>query len=102
MHCRFPQDLGLKYLRGFVEPDAVLVIAPGRKADGHAAEFVMFVRARDTDMELWHGRRAGPEGAVHDYGAAEAVPIDDFATELPQLLAGRKQVPYTKIRRASG
>src|SRR3546814_8638725 len=84
-----------KYLSGCVEPDAVLVIAPGRKADGHAAEFVMFVRARDTDMEIWHGRRAGPEGAVHDYGADEAFTIDEFATELPQLLAGRKQVHYT-------
>src|SRR3546814_7311217 len=62
-----------KYLSGFVEPDAVLVIAPGRKADGHAAEFVMFVRARDTDMEIWHGRRAGPEGAVHDYGERKSV-----------------------------
>src|SRR3546814_9559261 len=54
----------------------------------------MFVRARDTDMEIWHGRRAGPEGAVHDYGADEAFTIDEFATELPQLLAGRKQVHY--------
>src|SRR3546814_16056836 len=94
-HYRFRQDSDFKYLSGFVEPDAVLVIAPGRKADGHAAEFVMFVRARDTDMAIWHGRRARPEGAVPAYGADEALPIDEFATELPHLLAERKHVHYT-------
>src|SRR3546814_9440959 len=56
-HYRFRQDSDFKYLSGFVEPDAVLVTAPGRKADGPSAEFVRFVRARDTDMEIRHGRR---------------------------------------------
>ncbi|HET8881203.1 MAG TPA: aminopeptidase P N-terminal domain-containing protein [Solimonas sp.] len=94
-HYKFRQDSDFKYLSGFVEPDAVLVLAPGRKAGGHAAEFVMFVRERDADLEIWHGRRAGPQGAVRDYGADEAFTIDAFATQLPQLLGGRKQVHYT-------
>ena len=40
------------------EPDAVLVLAPGRRH----GQFVMFCRERDPAMELWHGYRAGPEG----------------------------------------
>src|SRR3546814_18525671 len=81
-HYRFRQDSDFKYLSGFVEPDAVLVIGPGRKADGHAAEFVMFVRARDPDMAIWHGGRAGTAGAGQADGAEAEFTIAELAPEL--------------------
>src|SRR3546814_3332674 len=61
-HYRFRQDSDLKYPSGFVEPDPVLVIAPARKADGHAAACVTSERARDTDMRSWHARPAAAAG----------------------------------------
>ncbi len=94
-HYRFRQDSDFAYLSGFAEPDAILVLAPGRRLDGHAAEFVMFVRERHVEQEIWHGRRAGPEGAVRDYGADQAFTIDEFAEQLSQLLGGRMRVHYT-------
>lgn len=94
-HYKFRQDSDFFYLSGFNEPDAVLVLAPGRKIGGRPAEFVMFVRERNVDQEIWHGRRAGPEGAAADYGADEAHTIEAFAARLPQLLAGRAKVHYT-------
>lgn len=91
VHFRFRQDSDFRYLTGFLEPDAVAVLVPGR-AEG---EFVLFCRDRDELMEIWHGRRAGPAGACRDFGADQAFTIDEFAEQLPQLLADRKRVHYT-------
>lgn len=90
-HFPFRQDSDFAYLTGFPEPEAIAVLAPGRKAGA----FVLFVRSRNAEREIWDGRRAGPEGAVRDYGADEAFPIEEFDTRLPELLAGRDAVHYT-------
>ncbi len=87
----FRPDSDFYYLSGFPEPEAVLVLVPGRKH----GEFILFVRDRDPDMETWHGRRAGPEGACELYGADDAFPINDIDDILPGLLEGRDRVYYT-------
>ena len=56
----FRQDSDFYYLTGFDEPDAVLVLLPGRAT----GECVLFCQDRDPAMELWTGYRAGPEGPV--------------------------------------
>ncbi len=95
-HFRFRQDSDFAYLTGFSEPDAVAVIAPGRKdAQGQPAEFVLFVRPRNAEREIWDGRRFGPEGAVALFGAAQAFSIETLAAELPKLLSGRETVHFT-------
>jgi len=86
----YRQDSDFFYLSGFVEPEAVLVLVPGR-AHG---EFVMFCRERDRDMEIWNGYRAGPEGVVKQYGADDAFPIGDIDEILPGLLEGTDRVYY--------
>ena len=85
---RFRQDSDFYYLSGFAEPEALLVLLPGR-TDG---EFVMFCRPRDREMEIWNGYRAGPEGAINDFGAQQAFTIDELDQRLPDLLAGRDRV----------
>lgn len=90
-HYTFRQDSDFRYLSGFLEPDAILVLAPGRKQ----GEFVMFVRERNAEREIWDGRRAGPEGVVRDFGANQAHDIEEFEQELPALLAGREQIFYS-------
>jgi len=79
------------YLTGFREPRAVVVLAPGHDE----GEFAMFVRPRDEDAELWNGTRAGPEGAVREYGADVAWEIDELDEKLPDFLAGRETLHYT-------
>lgn len=86
----FRQDSDFQYLTGFPEPDAVVVLIPGRKP----ADYVLFCRERDPVMETWHGRRAGQEGAVNDYGADDAFPIADIDDILPGLLENRERVFY--------
>lgn len=95
-HYRFRQDADFAYLTGFHEPDCIAVLAPGRKnAQGAKAEFVLFVRPRNAEREIWDGRRAGPEGVVQRYGADEAWSVEELDQHLPKLLQGRESVHYT-------
>lgn len=89
-HFPYRQDSDFYYLSGFPEPEAVLVLVPGRKQ----GEFVMFCRERDRDREIWDGYRAGPEGACEHYGANDAFPINDIDEILPGLLEDRERVYY--------
>lgn len=57
---KFRQDSDFYYLSGFVEPEAVIVLIPGRKN----GSFILFCRERDPKKETWNGYRYGPEGAV--------------------------------------
>jgi len=86
----YRQDSDFQYLSGFPEPEAVLVLIPGR-AHG---EYLLFCRERDPERELWDGLRAGQDGAVRDFGADDAFPIGDIDDILPGLIEGRERVYY--------
>ena len=87
----FRQDSDFYYLSGFIEPEAVIVLIPGRKK----SPFVMFCRPRDPLKETWNGHRFGPEGAIEQFGADEAYPIDDMEDILPGLMEHCESVHYT-------
>lgn len=89
-HYPYRQDSDLWYLTGFAEPDAVLVLIPGRRH----GEVLLFCRERDAEREAWDGPRVGPEGAVDALGMDDAYPIDDLDEILPGLLEGRSRVYY--------
>jgi Xaa-Pro aminopeptidase len=89
VHYPYRQDSDFYYLTGFPEPEAVAVLAPGAKQ-----EFLLFCRERDPQMEIWHGRRAGPHGAIARYGADNAYPIQQIDCLLPPLLEERERVYY--------
>ena len=84
-------DSDFFYLTGFSEPDAVMVIVPGR-AHG---EYILFCRENDPVMETWNGPRAGQDGAIEEYGADDSFPIDDIDDILPGLLENKSRVFYT-------
>lgn len=89
-HYPYRQDSDFWYLSGFAEPDAVLVLIPGRRH----GEAILFCRERDAEREAWDGPRAGQDGAVRDHGMDDAYPIDDLDDILPGLLEGRSKVYY--------
>ena len=89
-HYPYRQDSDLLYLTGFPEPEAVLVLVPGRKH----GEALLFCRERDPDREAWDGPRSGPDGAVEAFGMDDAYPIADLDEILPGLLEGRSRVYY--------
>jgi Xaa-Pro aminopeptidase len=90
VHYEFRQDSDFYFLTGFEEPDAVAVINPG-----HAKErYVLFVRPRDREMEIWNGRRAGVEGAIATWGADAAYPVEELDRKLREYLIDRPAVVY--------
>ena len=89
-HYLFRADSDFQYLTGFNEPDAVAVFIPNRKP----AQFILFCRERDPKMELWNGYRAGLQGAIDQYGADDAFPINDISEILPGLLENCSRIFY--------
>ena len=86
----FRQQSDFYYLTGFDEPEAVMVLAPKRKA----GEYILFNRLRDRDREIWDGSRAGQAGACKDFLADQAFPIQQLQSMLPELLTDRQSVHY--------
>ncbi|HEY9119281.1 MAG TPA: Xaa-Pro aminopeptidase [Marinobacter sp.] len=86
----FRQDSDFYYLTGFDEPDAVLVLIPGREH----GESVLFCKERNPEKELWDGFLAGPEGAIETFGLDDAFPVSDIDDILPGMIEGRSRVYY--------
>jgi Xaa-Pro aminopeptidase len=89
-HYEFRQSSDFYYLTGFDEPDAVAVLDPLHPTE----RYVLFVRPRDREMEVWNGRRAGVEGAVATYGADAAYPVAELDERLRARALERPVVFY--------
>ncbi|HEX8422409.1 MAG TPA: Xaa-Pro aminopeptidase [Pyrinomonadaceae bacterium] len=87
---RYRQDSDFFYLTGFNEPEAIAVVAPSHPEH----KFMLFVRPRDPEREIWDGRRAGVEGAMKEYGAEVAHTFQEFRDKLPELLNGPTNLYY--------
>ncbi len=87
----YRQDSDFFYLSGFEEQEAVIVLVPGRKN----GEYILFCRDKDEEQEIWHGRRAGPEGVIENFAADDAFPIDDIDDILPGLMEHCERVYHT-------
>jgi Xaa-Pro aminopeptidase len=92
----FRQDSDFHYLTGLDEPDCVALLRPHGDP-----RFVLFVRPRDRDAEVWTGRRTGVEGAAAHYGADAAFPIAELDARLPELLADTDVLHYALGRDAA-
>jgi len=86
----FRQNSDFYFLTGFDEPDAVAVINPNHEKE----RYVLFVRPRDREMEIWNGDRAGVAGAKNEYGADASYPLSDLAEKLREYLIGRSSLYY--------
>src|SRR5262245_9315118 len=86
----FRQNSDFFFLTGFEEPDAVAVFNPAHSKE----RFVLFVRPRDREMEIWNGRRAGVEGAIATYGADAAYPISQLDDKLREWALERSVLSY--------
>ena len=87
---RYRQDNDFYYLTGFPEPEALCLLSPQ-----HATErFILFVRPRDKNREVWTGRRFGAERAKEIFSADATYTIDKLDEILPQHLATAEKVYY--------
>ena len=87
---RYRADSELFYLTGVTEPGALAVLRPG----GEDGDFVLFVRPRSSEEELWSGERLGPERAGAVFGADTTYGSDVLSEHLPKLLAGAEDAYF--------
>lgn len=86
----FRQNSDFYYLTGFNEPDALLLLKPGREE----GQVILFCPPRDPAMEIWTGYRAGPEGCVERFGADQAFDLSEMDEQIPLLLDGARRLYY--------
>lgn len=87
----YRQDSHFYYLTGFQEPQAILLLVPGREE----GESILFCQKRDPEREQWDGPRLGPQGAVELLRMDQAFSIDQFEEQLQKFLPGRRCVYYS-------
>jgi Xaa-Pro aminopeptidase len=82
----FRQDSDHAYVAGLDEPSgcAALVVRGGER------RFLLFVRPRDREREIWNGKRAGVDGAREVYGADEAYTVAELDARLAELVEGAR------------
>lgn len=81
----YRQNSDFWYFTGFSEPEAVLVLIKSDESHNHS---VLFNRIRDLTAEIWFGRRLGQDAAPEKLAVDRALPYNDIAEQLPQLLNG--------------
>ncbi len=75
VHYSFRQDSNFSYLCGFPEPDSLLLAIPEKTGDHKT---ILFVPPKNPSLEVWNGKREGVKGAIRNYGADEAYPVQEF------------------------
>jgi Xaa-Pro aminopeptidase len=86
----FRQETDFYYLTRLNEPDCVAVLLPSHPEH----KYVLFVRPRIREEEIWTGIRAGVEGAIRDYGADAAYEIARLPELLPKDLQNVEKLYY--------
>lgn len=82
----FRQDSDFHYLTGFPEPEALLLLLPGREE----GESILFCQDKDATLETWSGFRLGAAGAEKEYGLDQAFENVEREVRLSELLDGRE------------
>ena len=81
-HYRYRANSYMLYLCGWGEPESIFTA----QFSGGKWTTSLFVRPRDTNSEIWEGRRVGPEGAVEGWPVDESFPIGDVEEHLSKAL----------------
>ncbi len=81
----FRQDSYFWYLTGFDEPNSTLILL--KDTLGQTRQ-VICCQPKDTQAEIWHGRRLGCDAAVATLGVDEAFSSDTLAQTLFSLFSG--------------
>ncbi|MCX8073471.1 MAG: aminopeptidase P N-terminal domain-containing protein [Candidatus Binatia bacterium] len=81
-------DNDLLYLTGFPEPESACLLLPGHPEQ----DYVLFVRPYDSERQVWVGGHAGVEGAVREYGARRAYPIQQIDEVVGELVSQREEL----------
>lgn len=86
----YRQHSDFHYLTGLDEPDALVLLIPGRPE----GDFILFLKPHDPEMAIWVGESAGLDKAVNVFGASAAFAIAELDERLPGLVEGCHTLCY--------
>ncbi len=91
--CEYPfrQNSDFWYLTGFDEPQAIALFLPHRPL---GEKYILFVLQKETSAEIWNGFRWGVKGAVDNFHADIAHPLEDFSKRLGDYLYGAENIVF--------
>ena len=78
VHHPYRTNSDLLYLTGWSEPDTVMLVV--KKEDSWQTK--LFLQPRNTELEIWEGRRPGIEGALEGWAIDAASSIEGINDEL--------------------
>ena len=85
----FRQNSDFWYLTGFNEPNTIMVLT-----FNPSIEYILFVDPYDVNYHIWLGERTGIEGAIKNFKADKAYPINEINNILPEIIAGFSKIYY--------
>ena len=87
----FRSDSDFYYLTGFLEPNSLMLLAPGRPE----GEFILCVRPKNPLMETWEGHMEGLNGVIKNYDVDQSFDIANIDVVLKDLLYGKEKIFYS-------
>ena len=85
----FRQNSDFWYLTGFNEPNTIMVLT-----FNPSIEYILFVDPYDVNYHIWLGERTGIEGAINNFKADKAYPINEINNILPEIIAEFSNIYY--------
>ena len=79
VHYPFRQESYFHYFTGFPESDTVAVFLK------EGSRFILYSRRHDPLYEIWQGKIIGQQGAMDNYGADAAFPLEEVGQLASQL-----------------
>lgn len=86
----FRQNSNFFYFTGFLETNSVLVLVN----NNNKKTSILFTEEKIPEMELWTGKRLGPEGAKKQFQIDEAYPINQFEVKMEAIINGCKNLYF--------
>ncbi|XP_076809878.1 xaa-Pro aminopeptidase 3-like isoform X1 [Clavelina lepadiformis] len=90
----FHQNTNFRYLTGFLEPDSCLILDSRSVEESSTHKSTLLVQERDSHKELWHGARAGTDGAVEHTGIDHAEGMQHLSNILKKYLSENYDIWY--------
>jgi len=78
VHYVYRTNSDLLYFTGWSEPDSIMLVVKRN----NSWETKLFLQEKDTEKEIWEGRRPGIEGALEDWAIDSASSIKKINKEL--------------------
>lgn len=90
VHHEYRQHSDVHYLTGFDDPGSVLVVSPNHPDH----KFVLFIRPRDSVIEVYDGPRPSIEEAKATYGVDASYTMSQFDEKIVEHLIGHQRLYY--------